>query len=269
VNIASLPRGPCVSFEQGFADVEKAAAAAERAAKTLAAAAKTIVRAAQAGDIGAIDRNAQKLNDAAQAAVQEAGKASSAWPFSPQDEERFLQDGYAGELLAAADSAGLKMQSRDGLLVSYPFIIRILPGDRAVRINKTRFGELRPSRLVAKLKADQNRKSRATVHPFLEALYAAYELVCGKHGKGGSVPLARIYRAFTMLPGAASDYTRDDFARDLFSLDRSGVTETRSGARVALPASTGTKAPGNTFVCVAPDGEVVTYYAIRFSEGTP
>jgi hypothetical protein len=256
-----------VSFEQGFADVEKAAAAAEKAAKVLAAAAKAMVRAAQEGDIGAIGRNAQKLGEATETAAQETANARGAWPYSLEAEEGFLRDGYTAELLGAAETAGLKMQPRDGALVSYPFIVRILPGERAVRINKTRFPGLRPSKLVAKLKAARNRKSRAAVQPFLEALDAAYRLVCGRDGDGGSVPLARIYRAFTMLPGSASDYSRDDFARDLFSLDRSGVTETRSGARVALPASTGTKAPANTFVCVAPDGEVVTYYAIRFSQG--
>ena len=181
-------RGPRVSFEQGFADVERAAAAAEKAAKALAAAAKAIVRAAQEGDIGALGRNAQKLGDAAEVAAQETANARRAWPFSPEAEERFLQEGYTAELLGAADSIGLRMQQRDGLLVSYPFIIRILPAERAVRINKTRFAGLRPSRLAAKLKADQNRKSRAAVQPFLEALHNAYRLVCGKDGHGGSVP---------------------------------------------------------------------------------
>jgi hypothetical protein len=144
-----------------------------------------------------------------------------------------------------------------------------LPAERAVRINKTRFPGLRPSRLAAKLKADQDRKSRSAMGPFLEALYAAYLLVSGKHDRGAGVPLTKIYRALTIMPTAASDYTKDDFSRDLFSLDRSGITQTRSGARVSLPASTGTKAPGSTFVCVAPDGEVVTYYAVRFEEGVP
>ncbi|MGO9059750.1 MAG: hypothetical protein ACLQU2_20575 [Candidatus Binataceae bacterium] len=256
-----------MGFEQGFAEVETAAAAAERAAKSLAAAAKAMVRAAQEGDLGAIGRNAQKVQDAAQAAAREAANANSAWPFSPEGEEIFLREEYARELLAAAEAAGLKMQPRDGLLLCYPFIIRILPTERSVRINKTRFSGLRPSRLVTKLMADQGRKTRAAMQPFLEALYSAYQLVCNGDGQGGSVPLVRIYRAFTMLPGSAYDYSRDDFARDLFSLDRSGITETRSGARLSLPASTGTKAPANTFVCVAPDGEVVTYYAIRFSPG--
>jgi hypothetical protein len=261
--------GVGVSFEESFGGVESAADAAEKAAKSLAATAKAMVHAAQEGDIGAIERNARKLGDAAQMAAREADNARSAWPLSPQDEERLLQESYAGELLAAADAVGLKMQPRDGLLVCYPFIIRILPAERAVRVNKTKLSGLRPSRLAAKLKADQTRKSKAAVAPFLEALYGAYRLLSAKDGKGASVPLVRIYRALTMLPGAASDYSRDDFARDLFSLDRSGVVETRSGARLSLPASTGTKAPANTFLCVAPDGEVVTYYAIRFSEGAP
>ena len=119
-----------MSFEQGFADVEKAAAEAEKAAKSLAAAAKAMVRAAQEGDIGTIGRNAQKLGDAAEAAAQDAAKARNAWPFSPEAEEGFLQDGYTAELLDAAETAGLKMQPRDGVLVSYPFIIRILPGEK-------------------------------------------------------------------------------------------------------------------------------------------
>jgi len=258
-----------VSFEAGFGAVESAAVTAEKAARSLAATAKAMVHAAQAGDLGAIERNARKLSDAAQMAAREADNARSAWPFSSEDEERFLREGYAGELLATADAMGLNMQPRDSQLVCYPFIIRVLPAERAVRINKTKLSGLRPSRLAAKLKADQTRKSRAANAPFLEALYEAYRLLSAKDGKGGSVPLARIYRALTMLPGAASDYSRDDFARDLFSLDRSGVIETRSGARLSLPASTGTRTPANTFVCVGPDGEVVTYYAIRFSEGTP
>jgi hypothetical protein len=254
-----------VTFEEGFAEVERAAAAAERAAKTLAAAAKAMVRAAQEGDIGAIGRNAQRLGDAVDSAAQETAGARRAWPFSGEAEEQFLRDDYTAELLGAAERIGLNMQPRDGLLLSYPFIIRILPAERAVRINKNRFAGLRPSRLAAKLKADQNRKTRAAVQPFLEALYNAYRLVAGREHQGGAVPLARIYRALTILPGA--DYSRDDFARDLFSLDRSGVAETRTGARLSLPASTGTKAPGSTFTCVAPDGEVLTYYAIKFTQG--
>jgi hypothetical protein len=99
-----------VSFEQGFAEVERAAAAAEKAAKSLAAAAKAMVRAAQEGNLGAIHRGAQRLDDAARTAAQEAGNAGSVWPFSEQAEEQFLTEAYIAELLAAAEAVGLKIQ---------------------------------------------------------------------------------------------------------------------------------------------------------------
>ena len=258
-----------MNFEQGFADVERAAGAVLRATRLLAAAARVMVRAAQEGDIAAIGRSAQRISEAAEAATQDAANARSAWPYSAQTEEDYLKEQYAAELVAAAQARGLEMQARDGLLVAYPSIIRVLPAERVVRINKTRSPGVRPSRLVAKLKAAQERKSRGSIQPFLEALYAAYLLVRGKEGTAGSVALGRIYRAFTLLPGSASDYSRDDFARDLFTLDRSGINQTRAGARISLPASTGTKDSRDTFVCVAPNGEIVTYYALKFSEDRP
>jgi hypothetical protein len=80
------------------------------------------------------------------------------------------------------------------------------------------------------------------------------------------VLLADVYQAFTLQPGAQNEYSSADFARDIFLLDRSGLSTTRSGARLSLPASTGTRSARNTFTFVAPDGEVVTYYGLQFTE---
>jgi hypothetical protein len=98
-------------------------------------------------------------------------------------------------------------------------------------------------------------------------LYSAYKIIVGRTGIGTVVQLARVYDAFTLQPGAAAEYGKSDFARDIFMLDRSGVTRTRSGARFSLPASTGTRGGGsNVFTFVAPDGEVVSYYGLQFTE---
>ena len=48
---------------------------------------------------------------------------------------------------------------------------------------------------------------------------------------------------FTGLPGSKSSYSLLDFARDLYNLEASEVTEVRAGARVSFPASTGTRNP--------------------------
>ncbi|MBI4908077.1 MAG: hypothetical protein HY820_30915, partial [Acidobacteria bacterium] len=71
--------------------------------------------------------------------------------------------------------------------------------------------------------------------------------------------------ALTMLPGSSANYDQTEFVRDLYLLDRSGVTETRSGAVCSLPASTGTKSSKGTYLFTGPDGRRVTYYGIRFT----
>lgn len=68
------------------------------------------------------------------------------------------------------------------------------------------------------------------------------------------------------MPGASADYSLVDFSRDLFLLDRSGLRETRSGARFTFPASSTTRSARGTLRFMARDGELVTYYGIRFTE---
>ena len=233
----------------------------------LTSVAKEMIRAARDGEIAAIGKNALKLGSLAETVLQELSNTRAAWPFTADSEERYLKEQYADELLRGAEGMGVKIQRHDGQLIAYPFIIRVLPAERAVQLNRTKVSKLRPTKLLAKLKTAQTKKSRVNVQPFLEALYSAYALVSGSDS--GIVTLAKIYRTFTLLPNSSADYSRDDFARDLLTLDRSGITETKSGARFSLPASTGTKDSRDTFACAAPDGEVVTYYAIKFTGGTP
>jgi len=254
-----------VSLEQAFADTEKAAEGAVRAAAALSSAVKALHRAAIHGDLVQIDRLTERLASACDTATREVANARTAWPLSPDAEGNYLREQYADELLQQAQSDGLNLHRQDETLVATPSVVRILPDERAVRIGRKRIHSLRPSRLIALLKEIQARKPRANSQRFLDALYSAYALVAGDSASGKTVRLADIYRAFTLLPGSSSDYGKDDFARDLFVLDRSGVTQTRSGARVSLPASTGTRGSRDTFVCAAPDGQLVTYYAVKFT----
>ena len=88
-------------------------------------------------------------------------------------------------------------------------------------------------------------------------------------GQGRVVELERIYRLFTSLPGSGSGpngYDRTDFTRDLYLLDRDGPKTTGRGLRVSFPASSGTRGSRGVFSFVAPDGQVLTYYGIQFSE---
>ncbi|MGH9359418.1 MAG: hypothetical protein ACRD1O_09645 [Terriglobia bacterium] len=196
---------------------------------------------------------------------QEVANARAAWPFAPEAEEAYFHDSYPGEIIEMAKVEGLQIQQRDDGLVVFPSILRVLPAERAVRIDRKKTQAVRPSRLIRTLKAVQTRKPRFTPEQFIEVLHRAYRLLVG-NDYGATAALASIYQAFTLLPGSASNYDQTDFARDLFLVDRSGLTHTKSGAKVSLPASTGTKESKGTYSFIAPDGETITYYGIRFTE---
>jgi hypothetical protein len=73
-----------------------------------------------------------------------------------------------------------------------------------------------------------------------------------------------IYRLLTLLPGQAREYSRQEFARDIYLLHRGGVDTTRSGARVSFPISRGVR--GKILTVIDENGEQRRYYGIRFTQ---
>lgn len=257
-----------MTFERGFADAERSAVGAAKAGGAVAAAAKQLQKAAQEGDITKLRRAAERLRGAAEAARQDVANAMTGWPLTEAEETEYLENSFEDELLAEAKQAGLVIHSRDSRLLAFPSILQVLPSELAVRVDRKKVTALRPSHLVRMLVANQTKRSRYPSERFLEALYGAYKLIVGNQGAGRVVRLTQVYQAFTLQPGSGSDYGKSDFARDVFMLDRSGVDKTRSGARVSLPAATGTRGGGSDiFTFVAPDGEVVKYYGLQFLDG--
>ena len=264
-------------LEQAFADVEDAAEAALKSASALTKSAKDLQKAAKEGNIAAIKREQDRLDGALDDLSAGVSAAVSSWPLEESEEEAHLRDGYAEELREAASERGLAMHERDGRLFASPSIVRILPGERAVRIDRKQVSAIRPSRLAERLTKNQKKQGRYPAGRFLEALYGVYtDIVRGdetasrlmQEKQGRVVSLARVYRLFTSLPGSEREYTGADFARDLYLLDTSSVTTTKNGAVVSFPASTGTRSPkaGDVFTFVGPDGQEVQYYAVRFTE---
>ena len=165
----------------------------------------------------------------------------------------------------------MKIFEQDERLYCYPFLIRIIPNELAVQIDKTKEKRLRPSALVSHLKALQNKPVRFKPETFLESLYLAYETLIrsrGKDqvGKGIIIPLLDIYRLLTLLPGQAKEYSRQEFARDVYLLDQSGINKTRKDFVIRLPASTGTRSTKGTIRVITREGQDKLYYGISFSE---
>jgi hypothetical protein len=99
----------------------------------------------------------------------------------------------------------------------------------------------------------------------------AYELLVASEGKraDGVVRLVDIWGLLTMLPGQRGQYSKQEFARDLYLLDQSGVTRTPRSPRTLLwSASTGTKGAG-TLVTVARSGQQQRYWGVSFTIEAP
>lgn len=257
-----------MDFEHGFADAERAAQAVERAAKDLLKAAKQMEKSAQEGDIKKLRKAAATITTAADVAKQSSVNAQAAWPFSEPGEHEYLEHQFSDEFLATARSIGLTAYRSDDRLVAFPSILRILPADRAFKIDRNRTVSLRPSYLAKLLLENQKKGPRSKAEHFLEALYVAYKLLVPKADRGIAIKLADVYEAFTLQPGAKQEYGRSEFTRDIYMLAVSPVRTTKSGAVVDLQASTSARgAERDKFPFVAPNGEVQMYYAVKFKVG--
>ena len=260
-----------VSFEQAFNDTEQAANSTLKSARTLVSRINALKKAANTGNVALIRRAQSELDDALNALRQEVHNAKYIWPFQEDEEKQYLDEQYTNELIKTAKEKGLNIYERDGSLISYPSIVQILPSNLAVRIDRKRVSAIRPSHLADLLLKNQQKPLRRLSMTYLNALYTVYsDIVSGDssdrmvNGIGRVVPLSRVYKLLTSLPGSSREYDRSDFARDLYIIDSYGPNRTTRGAVVSFTGPR--RASRNTFSFVGPDGQNVDYYGIRFTE---
>ncbi len=257
------------TFEQAFQELENQATVMVKKTSQLASLAKKFHKATQDGNIQLIRKFAVQLNEAIKSAEEEVGQPISPWPFKPEEEEEYLKKNYISELLGMAKRNDVKIFQDADRLIVFPSVLQILPSDKAVKIDRNKVATIRPSKMVSLLKEHQTKKPKFASERFLESMYKAYKLLVGKEGRE-VIALYKIYDALTLAPGVAQEYSKSDFARDLYLLDRSGLIQTRSGAKYIFSTSTGTRGsnPRNTYTFVSPEGEMVIYYGIRFMENS-
>jgi len=208
---------------------------------------------------------AEQLADELSAAVQDVRASFDL------DESAYLGSGeYAKELLAMAADSGLAMFEEDDRLLSYPSILRIIPGDSAIEIDRRRERRLRPSVLISLLSAAQLRPPRFRAEQFLESVASGYALVVAQTSTKSDavVRLADVWSVLTLLPGQGKEYTRPEFARDLYLLDQSGVRTTKDGRALRWHASSGTRTAG-VLTTVARTGQQQRYWGVSFATQMP
>ena len=264
---ASGVPGP-FELEQTCAQLEAVVRTTLESAKGVSSGLKKLLGIAQDGRVRELRKAAANcLSLAAQLQTQTAAAAA----LADFDQEACLSSAsFIGELRAEARDRGLVMHQQGPSLYCFPHTIRVLPAEGAVALGRTREYRVRPSVLVKRLRDEQQKPIRFKPQQFLQVLYRAYLLVLPGEARdavsGFVVPLSRLYEILTLFPGTSKDYTIQDFTRDIYLLDRSGVATTKEGAALSLPASTGTRAAQASLSVVTETGEETRYYGISFSQ---
>lgn len=237
-------------------------------ANTLAAAAKKAGRSASVGDLKALRQILSALVEIADEAGAASSRAAGAWAFKSEDqeEEYFSSGRYQTELMANARKAGLGLYEMDGFLAAFPSLIRVFPKDRVITVDRKPIRQVRPTQVVELLRKVQEKPKKTNPGQLLQTIYEAYQLTSAAKGsKSGIVRLLDIYKTLTVLPAAKKDYNQQEFARDIYLLDESGIKETSQGSVMRLDlGATGSKSPTQLLRVVDKSGAPRTYYGVEF-----
>lgn len=241
---------------------------ADAALKAAAAVTRELRKAKTGATTGQMRELRRALGSAASLASELSASVIDAQASCEFDDEAYLASGeYAKELLDLAAERGVPMYEEDERLLCYPSLLRVIAGDSVIEIDRRRDRRLRPSVVISHLAAAQQRPPRFRPEPFLESLESGYEFVIAKQGKKADAVarLVDVWAALTLLPGQARDYTKPEFARDLYLLDQSGVQRTRAGRALRWHASSGTRTTG-VLTTVARSGQQQRYWGVSFTE---
>ena len=252
------------TLEEALEVVERHADSVVRSLGAVLKAAKKAKAAAALGQI----RDLEQAMEAAAALVDQASSEIEglrrSWRF---DVAGWFESGqYAKELLASAADAGVQAFDSDERILCYPAIVQVSSADASVVVDKVKDRRVRPSVLVKHLEALQQRPPKFKPGPFIESLAAGYDLVVAAKGlrPAAAAKLVEVHRVLTLLPGTARDYTRQEFARDIYLLDQSGVVDCRDGRRMSLPASALTRGSG-VLSTVTRAGQTKVYAGVAFA----
>lgn len=257
---------PDATFEVMLRQTQAGTEAAVKSAGSVTRELRKARAAAVTGQVRELRRSLDAAISQASDLLSAAREARAAFDL---DEAEYLASGdYAKELLALAAERDLSMYEEDERLLSYPSIIRVIPADAAVEIDRRRERRLRPSVLLDMLAAAQGRPARFRADQFLESIASGYDLVAARAGNkpDAVVRVIDIWSVLTLLPGQARDYTRPEFARDLYQLDQSKVGQTKDGRTLRWHASSGTRGAG-VLTTVARTGQQQLYWAVSFTSG--
>jgi hypothetical protein len=226
-------------FEDALSRLEANVGEAQKCADALLKSLRRTQTAVRQGNVSGIEKGLGELRALGEEAAAAAAELAGQWQFNTA---AHMQSGYLEELREAATAEGVTLFERDGRIYAFPLLIRLLPGEKAVRLGRKVERAIRPGQVVGRLKALQGRVQKLNEQRFLDLLYRAYQRLAGtewrrvERGAGPIVLLSDIHEVITLLP--RSDYPAEEFGRDLLLLDRQPQLTARDGSGFSFVGST-------------------------------
>ncbi len=261
------------TLERQIDQVDQALIEAEKLAKQVLSRLAGLRKKNGGGEVGQLPAMFEPLPSLIAQLSERANSARAALTY---DVVAALTDNsYVKELRAEAEAQGVALVEHEGRLTAFPLLLKLEPRHAGIRVGRKMERRLRPTVLVQLLRKAQA-SNRFDATRFLTRLFEAYAYLApvaqpgwrkDRQGGGPVVPLNDLYELLTLLPVAASDYAREEFAIDLLRLDASPDAMTSVGHRFALPASTGTKGRNRLTVFDETGAERV-FVGIRFFLGS-
>ena len=257
-------------LEDALAALDAYLSDAERRVAALLKATRRLRRAAREGNVASLPGAIAATEEDAARIGKPFADAAAALGYDVA--EAFASGAWLDELAVAAEAAGVVLVRRDGRVTAFPVALRLDGRAQGVRIGRRLERRIRPSFVVAQLKALQQRPERFNARQFLDRLFRLYEGRAraedpswrpSRPGPGPLVPLAELHDNLTVLPAAAADYPQEEFVADLLRLDRQPDATGSGGHHFELGGSTGRKG-GKRLTLFDEAGEQHDFYAIRF-----
>ena len=226
------------AFEAALSATEIQAAATLQSAAALTRELKRVKAGATAGQTRELRRALETAEALATQLAEAARSLRAGYDF---DEPPHLASGaYAKELLAGAAAAGVAIFEEDDWLMCYPSLVRVFAARQRSRWSKPRAAD--PAVGAGRPAGPRTQEHRGSSRRRSWTLRGAYELVVAGAGKrpDAVVRLVDVWAVLTLLPGQGREYSKQEFARDLYLLDQSGWPPPRAAAG----SCAGRRAPG-------------------------
>lgn len=256
-----------MTFERVVTDSAEALEPVVKSARKGASAAVASAKMLGDGEIRNIARKLAEAEEELARALEAVRAFGEQWAGSGLS-DYFGSEDYIAELTSSLEELGVDAHRLDDVLYVYPALVRLDPGAQAVRIDKKQEPRVRPRTLARILRDIQNRPTRFPAGRFLASLFRVHKalgtqnLRKGEQWVGKSMYLRDIYEMLSSAPG--SDYTEQEFVRDIYLLDASGEELEVRGHVAVLEASSSTRDERKTLSIITRDGQKRLYCTIRF-----